>query len=111
MESVTKLSIFELSAHKDHVRAEYAVGTVKLESHINSLKSQIARKHVEISMLSNSLKRLKIQLEEKDQTIVIMKEIERGLREHIRVIEEDLTDKTAYFDIVASELAAKHKAF
>ena len=65
LEAVTPMSMSEIQADKDQLRAEFAMSTRRLEMSVEQMKSKTTRQLAEIGKKSEAIGRLKLELGEK----------------------------------------------
>src|SRR6266446_2532020 len=92
MEAATPLSMAEIQADKDQLRAEFAMSARRLEMSVDQLKStsQLA----ELGKKSDAINRMKLELGEKNATIFSLEARDKAMREQLRATEEEFTAKT-----------------
>jgi chromosome segregation ATPase len=95
LEAVTPLSMAEIQADKDQLRAEFAMSTRRLEMRVEQLKSKSTNQLAELSKKSDAINRLKIELGEKTATIFTLEARDKALRDQLRATEEELAVKTS----------------
>ena len=69
MEAATPLSMAEIQADKDQLRAEFAMSARRLEMSVDQLKSKTTSQLAELGKKSDAINRMKIELGEKNATI------------------------------------------
>src|ERR1700712_3404177 len=94
LEATTPLSMAEIQADKDQLRAEFAMSTRRLELTIEQLKAKTTSQLAELGKKSDSINRLKVDLGEKTATILSLEAREKGLKEQLRATEGDFDAKT-----------------
>src|SRR5579864_4751033 len=67
LEASTPLSMAEIQADKDQLRAEFAMATRRLEMAVDLLKAKSTSQLAEIGVKTDAINRLKLELEEKTQ--------------------------------------------
>src|SRR3981189_1096163 len=94
MEAATPLSMAEIQADKDQLRAEFAMSARRLEmsgdQHKNKTPSQLA----ELGKKTDAINRMKIELGEKNATIFSLEAREKAVKEQLRATEEEFAAKT-----------------
>jgi len=78
IEASTPLSIEEIRAEKDQLRAEFAMSTRRLELNIEQLRSKTARQLAELGTKALVINRQKVELDAKTATITALRK--RGAR-------------------------------
>jgi chromosome segregation ATPase len=79
MEAATPLSMAEIQADKDQLRAEFAMSARRLEMSVDQLKSKTTSQ---------------LELGEKNATIFSLEARDKAMREQLRATEEEFTAKT-----------------
>src|SRR5450432_1357519 len=94
MEAATPLSMAEIQADKDQLRAEFAMSARRLEMSVDQLKNKTTSQLAELGKKSDAINRMKIELGEKNATIFSLEAREKALKEQLRTTEEEFTAKT-----------------
>jgi chromosome segregation ATPase len=94
MEAATPLSMAEIQADKDQLRAEFAMSARRLEMSVDQLKSKTTSQLAELGKKSDAINRMKIELGEKNATIFSLEAREKAVKEQMRATEEEFTTKT-----------------
>src|SRR5262245_62821643 len=94
MEAATPLSMAEIQADKDQLRAEFAMSTRRLEMNVEQLKAKTTSQLAEIGKKTDAINRLKAELGEKSATIFALEAREKALRDQLQTAEEELNLKT-----------------
>src|SRR3974390_346943 len=89
LEAATPLSMAEIQAEKDQLRAEFAMSTRRLEMSVDQLKARSTSQLSELAKKSEAINRLKTELGEKTATIFSIEAREKSLREQIRATEQE----------------------
>jgi chromosome segregation ATPase len=110
LEAATPLSMAEIQADKDHLRAEFAMSTRRLELTVEQLKARSTGQLSELSKKSEAISVLKHELTEKTAAMAAIEEREKTLREQIRATEQEHTVKAAAVHETGLALADKEAA-
>src|ERR1700730_4126635 len=94
LEAATPLSMAEIQADKDQLRAEFAMSARRLEMSVEQLKSKTTSQLAELGKKSDAINRMKIELGEKNATIFSLEAREKAVKEQMRATEEEFTAKT-----------------
>jgi chromosome segregation ATPase len=94
LEAATPLTIAEIRADKDQLRAEFAMSTRRLEMSVEQLKTKTTAQLAELGKKSDAINQLKKELGEKTSVIFAMEARDKTLVEQIRSTEEELQVKT-----------------
>ena len=114
LEAATPLSMAEIQADKDQLRAEFAMSARRLEMSVQQLKNKTTSQLAELGKKTDAINRMKIELGEKNATIFALEAREKAVKEQLRATEEEFTAKTealrdaeAGADRQAAELAGQ----
>src|SRR6202046_3203728 len=94
MEAATPLSMAEIQADKDQLRAEFAMSARRLEMSVDQLKNKTTSQLAELGKKSDAINRMKIELGEKNATIFALEAREKAVKEQLRATEEEFSAKT-----------------
>jgi chromosome segregation ATPase len=95
LEAATPLSMAEIQADKDQLRAEFAMSARRLEMNVDQLKNKTTSQLAELGKKSDAINRMKIELGEKNATIFSLEAREKAVKEQLRATEEEFAAKTA----------------
>jgi chromosome segregation ATPase len=107
LEAATPLSMAEIQADKDQLRAEFAMSARRLEMSVDQLKNKTTSQLAELGKKSDAINRMKIELGEKNATIFSLEAREKAVKEQLRATEEEFTTKIA--SLRDAETALKDK--
>jgi len=117
LEAATPLSMAEIQADKDQLRAEFAMSTRRLEMTVEQLKARSTAQFSELGRKADAIGRLKSDLDEKLAVIEALEAHRKALEDHIqkledhiRAAEQDIADKAAAIDEKERALADKEAA-
>jgi chromosome segregation ATPase len=94
LEAATPLSMAEIQADKDQLRAEFAMSARRLEMSVDQLKNKTTSQLAELGKKSDAINRMKIELGEKNATIFSLEAREKAAKEQLRATEEEFAAKT-----------------
>jgi chromosome segregation ATPase len=94
LEAATPLSMAEIQADKDQLRAEFAMSARRLEMNVDQLKNKTTSQLAELGKKSDAINRMKIELGEKNATIFSLEAREKAFKEQLRATEEEFSAKT-----------------
>jgi chromosome segregation ATPase len=94
LEAATPLSMAEIQADKDQLRAEFAMSARRLEMSVDQLKNKTTSQLAELGKKTDAINRMKIELGEKNATIFSLEAREKAVKEQLRATEEEFTAKT-----------------
>src|SRR5476651_2174005 len=95
LEAATPLSMAEIQADKDQLRAEFAMSARRLEMSVDQLKNKTTSQLAELGKKSDAINRMKLELGEKNAAIFSLEAREKAVKEQLRATEEEFTAKTA----------------
>ena len=94
LEAATPLSMAEIQADKDQLRAEFAMSARRLEMSVEQLRNKTTSQLAELGKKSDAINRMKIELGEKNATIFSLEAREKAVKEQLRATEEEFSAKT-----------------
>src|ERR1700759_1282941 len=94
LEAATPLSMAEIQADKDQLRAEFAMSARRLEMNVEQLKNKTTSQLAELGKKSDAINRMKMELGEKNATIFALEAREKAVKEQLRATEEEFATKT-----------------
>jgi chromosome segregation ATPase len=94
LEAATPLSMAEIQADKDQLRAEFAMSARRLEMSVDQLKNKTTSQLAELGKKSDAINRMKLELGEKNATIFSLEAREKAVKEQLRATEEEFSSKT-----------------
>ena len=95
LEAATPLSMAEIQADKDQLRAEFAMSTRRLEVSVEALRTKSTSQLAELGKKGDAINRLKIELGEKTATIFALEARDKALRDQLRTTEDEYLIKTS----------------
>lgn len=107
LEAATPLSMAEIQADKDQLRAEFAMSARRLEMSVEQLKNKTSSQLAELGKKSDAINRLKIELGEKNAAIFSLEAREKALKDQLRATEEEFNSKTQSLRTAEQQLADK----
>ena len=118
LEAVTPMSMAEIQADKDQLRAEFAMSTRRLEMSVEQMKAKTTSQLAEIGKKSEAIGRLKLELGEKTAALFALEAKEKQLTEELQNAAERArrarpralqADRAASSPRRAAELAQAHR--
>jgi chromosome segregation ATPase len=94
LEAATPLSIAEIRADKDQLRAEFAMSTRRLEMSVEQMKARTTGQLAELGKKTDAINHLKKELGEKTAAIFAFESREKNLRDQLRSTEEEFEIKS-----------------
>ena len=97
MEAATPLSMAEIQADKDQLRAEFAMSTRRLEMRSSRSRAKPRASSPSSARRTDAINRLKVELGEKTAAIFALEAREKALKDQMHATEEELSsqDRTA----------------
>src|ERR1700719_5197843 len=89
LEAATPLSMAEIQADKDQLRAEFAMSTRRLEMSVAQMKTKTTSQLAELGKKADAINQLKKELGEKTATIFALEARDKTQREQLRTTEEE----------------------
>src|SRR3954471_95609 len=93
LEAATPLSMAEIQADKDQLRAEFAMSTRRLEMSVEQMKAKTTSQLAELGKKSDAINKLKMELGEKTATIFALEARDKALKDQLRATEQEFTVK------------------
>ncbi|MGE3149297.1 MAG: hypothetical protein AB7K04_09540 [Pseudorhodoplanes sp.] len=107
LEAATPLSMAEIQADKDQLRAEFAMSTRRLEMSVEQMKAKTTSQLAELGKKTDAINKLKVELGEKTAAIYALEARDRSLKDQLRVTEDEYAAKTAALRDAERNLADK----
>jgi len=107
LEAATPLSMAEIQADKDQLRAEFAMSTRRLEMSVEQLKNKSTGQLAELGKKNEVINRLKIEVGEKAASIFALEARDKGIKDQLRATEDELEVKTSALRETERNLADK----
>jgi chromosome segregation ATPase len=109
LEAATPLSMAEIQADKDQLRAEFAMSARRLEMSVDQLKSKTTSQLAELGKKTDAINRMKLELGEKNATIFALEAREKAMKDQLRATEEEFGAKTGTLRSAEQELTDKQR--
>lgn len=94
LEAAAPLSMAEIQADKDQLRAEFAMSARKLEMNVEQLKAKTTSQQAELGKKTDAVNRLKMELGEKSAAIFTLETRGKALHEQLQATEKNFSLKT-----------------
>ncbi len=94
LEAATPLSMAEIQADKDQLRAEFAMSARRLEMSVEQLKHKTTSQLAELGKKTDAINRMKIELGEKNAAIFALEAREKALKDQLRGTEEEFAARS-----------------
>jgi chromosome segregation ATPase len=89
LEAATPLSMAEIQADKDQLRAEFAMSTRRLELSVEQMKAKTTSQLAELGKKTDAINRLKVELGEKTAAIFSLEAREKSLKDQLGATESE----------------------
>lgn len=89
LEAATPLSMAEIQADKDQLRAEFAMSTRRLELSVEQMKAKTTSQLAELGKKNDAINRLKAELGEKTAAIFSLEAREKALKDQLQATESE----------------------
>src|ERR1043166_366209 len=109
LEAATPISMAEIQADKDLLRAEFAMSTRRLEMSVDQLKAKATSQLAEIGKKSEAIGRLKLELGEKTASLFTLEAKEKQLTDELRATEQELTARVSTLEETQKTLTDTHR--
>jgi chromosome segregation ATPase len=106
LEALNPLSITEIQADKDLLRAEFALSTHRLEKRVEEIKAKATDHLTELGKKSEAIGRLKLELSEKTAALLALGAKERRLAEDLESTQAELAVKAGALEEMERALAS-----
>ncbi len=107
MQKLSPLSITEVQADRDRLRAEYAVMTRKLELRLDDLKDRMAEQMAEVSRNKTRIEDLHGEIDERDQLLAERESEAAAMKAKFEPLETELASRTASIQQLKEQLRNK----
>ena len=111
LEALTPLSMAEIQADKDQLRAEFAMSTRRLEMSVEQMKAKTSSQLAEIGKKSEAIGRLKFELSEKTASLFAAEAKEKQLTDELALYRTDTEIKSTALEDAERALAATQAEF
>jgi chromosome segregation ATPase len=94
LEAAIPVSMAEIQADKDQLRAEFAMSTRRLEMSVDQLKRKTTGQLAELGKKADAINQLKAEVGEKTATIFALEAREKTFKDQLHATEDELAVKT-----------------
>jgi chromosome segregation ATPase len=94
LEAAIPVSMAEIQADKDQLRAEFAMSTRRLEMSVEQLKRKTTSQLAELGKKADAINQLKAEVGEKTATIFALEAREKTFKDQLKATEDELATKT-----------------
>src|SRR5256886_12370878 len=105
LEAMTPMSLAEIQAEKDQLRAEFAMTTRRLEMSVEQMKNKSNNQLAELGKKSEAIGRLRLELNEKTETMFALEAREKQLIEELADARAELATRTDALAATAQSLS------
>ncbi|MGO4714701.1 hypothetical protein [Bradyrhizobium sp. 2TAF24] len=109
LEAATPVSMAEIQADKDQLRAEFAMSARRLEMSVDQLRNKTTSQLAELGKKSDAVNRLRIELGEKNAAIFALEAREKALKDQQRTTEDEFGSKTKALKAAEQALSDKQR--
>src|SRR5581483_2898519 len=107
LEASTPVSMAEIQAEKDQLRAEFAMSTRRLELSVEQMKAKTTSQLAELGNKTDAINRLKVEIAEKTAAVFALEAREKTLRDQLNATESEHSVKLGSLREAERLLAAK----
>jgi chromosome segregation ATPase len=107
LEAATPLSMAEIQADKDQLRAEFAMSTRRLELSVEQMKAKTTSQLAELGKKTDAINRMKTELGEKTAAIFSLEAREKALKDQLHATEAEHSVKIGALREAERQLAEK----
>jgi chromosome segregation ATPase len=111
LEAAAPLSVSEIQADKDQLRAEFAISTRRLEMSVEQLKDRTTGQLAEVGRKTTAISMLRAELAEKENELETLGMTGEGLAAKLHATIHDLAERTASLEAAERHLAEGEIAF
>src|SRR5262245_2361873 len=101
LEAMTPMSMAEIQADKDQLRAEFAMSTRRLEMSVDQMKAKTTSQLAELGKKSEAIGRIKLELSEKTAAMFALEAKEKQLTDDLHETQRQRDEKAAALDETA----------
>src|SRR5262245_26864292 len=94
LEAATRLSIAEIHADNDQVRAEFAMATRRLEMRAERMQARTSGQLADLGKKTDAINQVKKELGEKTAAVFAFESREKNLRDQLRATEQEFEIKS-----------------
>jgi chromosome segregation ATPase len=107
LEAATPLSVAEIRADKDQLRAEFAMSTRRLEMSVEQMKAKTTGQLAELGKKTDAINQLKKELGEKTAAIFALESRDKNLRDQLHATDDEFERKSTSLREAERTLADK----
>jgi chromosome segregation ATPase len=98
LEAITPMSMAEIQADKDQLRAEFAMSTRRLEMSVDQMKAKTTSQLAEIGKKSEAIGRVKLELSEKTASLFALEAKEKQLLDDLHETQRERDEKASMLE-------------
>lgn len=110
LEGAIPVSITEIHADKDQLRAGFAMATRRLEMSVDQMRTKAASQSAEVGRKLETISHLKRDLEDKTLSLAALEVRDKPLLERVQKLEGDFADRSERLQSVEQSLARSEAA-
>jgi DNA repair exonuclease SbcCD ATPase subunit len=107
IEAATPMSIAEIQAEKDHLRAESAMAMRRLEMLVEDTKAKAAAQLSDLGRKAETIHRLRVETEEKAAAVARLENSEKSLQQQLQQTQAELATTTSLLQQTQQSLSEK----
>jgi chromosome segregation ATPase len=107
LEAMTPMTMAEIHAEKDQLRAEFAMSTRRLEMSVEQMKAKTSTQLAELGKKSDAIGRLKLELGEKSAALLAAEARVNTMTEELEAVRADLFARTETLKGTEGTLSAR----
>jgi archaellum component FlaC len=107
IEAATPMSIAEIQAEKDHLRAESAMAMRRLEMLVEDTKAKAAAQLSDLGRKAETIHRLRVEIQEKAAAIARLESSEKSLQQQLQQTQAELAATTSLLQQTQKSLSEK----
>src|SRR5579862_1876621 len=111
LEAMTPMSMAEIHADKDQLRAEFAMSTRRLEMSVEQMKAKTSTQLAELGKKSDAIGRLKLELGEKSAALLAAEAKVNAMAEELGAAQAELGIKAEALKGTEGTLGARNEEF
>jgi len=108
LEALNPLSMAEIQADKDQLRAEFAMSTRRLELSLEQMKAKATTQLADIGKKTEAISRLKFELGEKTAALLALEAREKQLNDDLQSLQAELAARSSALEEAGQALTGVH---
>jgi chromosome segregation ATPase len=107
LDTLLPMSVREMEAEKDQLRAEHAMSAQRLEATVDDLKAKMVAQKIELGQHSGAVAKLKVELDDRAQAAATIEAREAALKQQLRAIEQEHALQSVHLEDARHALRGK----